>query len=157
MASPFPTEIVGCDLNAFVFICFFWSFVFLAWLDENPVSIALIIGLTLLTAWLWGKYEFMVLYVLCGIILFGLIGFLIYSFQDRIPEPVIVFMNMCVMLLISLIIFGGIYLILGKELRGQILHWGLIILGTICVLGVAGTFVWIAIDNITENNKRKHG
>ena len=134
MNSILPTEILACPFGAFAIICVIWALIITIWLGENLASVIIICGLTFSTSWLWGLYSWMVLVVAGGILLLGLIGFIIYSVWDDIPDPIIAFLDKCVMLVIVLIIFGGIYLILGKELRGQILHWGLIVLGTTCVL-----------------------
>ena len=155
MSSPFHTEILGCPFEAVFVICAIWSILLFNLIEDyQEIGIGLMIGLSLLTAWLWGKYGCMVLVFGGGMFcLWMCIGFIFVHGKDiwnRVPEPlarfIVKFVNLLIFFSIIFLILGGGYYFLSEELRGRIVDWLLIGLGVICILGVFGIFVWLVID-----------
>ena len=146
MSSPFPTEIVGCPMNAFFVIGAFWAVLFCLWLGQNAASVALMFGMTFLTAWLWGMYSWMVLAVVGGVSVIGGIIFWLaqpsYSDTDaRIKEGVIIG-------LVGLAVLSGlaglIYWFVNSDSWSKFLSFLPKLLAVAGVLAIVAFFVWFA-------------
>lgn len=152
----FPNEIVGCPFETLVGIGIFWGvvvFIRIAMVTDGPVDgkevfgTVLTIGLTFLSGYLWGKYNWMALVVAGGVILFGLIGYFILSEWDSFGDTTKIFSIGFSGIAILIVI----YLFLPEEVRQKILQWGIRGAAVLCVLSVIGFFVWLGIDNISGN------
>ena len=149
--SFFPDELFGCPFSIFLGLVAFWiifAFIGLAKASgrytQDEEILGTIIGgaLALLSAWLWGKYGYLVLWVVGGIALVFLIIFLINKLCDY-PDDV--FRGIVIVLLIiGVCIFFYFHIV--EEMKEMIFSLPFLykslsvigVLGLICLLGWLG-------------------
>jgi len=152
MSSPFPTEIVGCPFEAFAIITAFWSVLIFITLGQNAASVALTLGLSFLTSWLWGMYSWMVLAVGGGVILLGFIGYLIVQYIDDIR-----FEDIWGGLALAALGIGGpiafYFFVVKDSKKGEFLVFWAKILAVVGVLGLVALFVWLAYRHTMDGGQ----
>ena len=89
--SIFPDEIFGFPFSILMGLIIFWVLVVLFVITrvsdrqmdgEEIFAVIIGVGLAFLSAWIWGRYGFLIFWVIGAIGLFVLIIYLIYKFCD---------------------------------------------------------------------------
>ena len=158
--SIFPDEIFGFPFSILMGLIIFWVLVVLFVITrvsdrqmdgEEIFAVIIGVGLAFLSAWIWGRYGFLIFWVIGAIGLFVLIIYLIYKFCDY---PSDIFKGIAV----ALFFLGGcifFYFHIVEEKRKMIFSLSFLykILSVIGALGLICFFVWISVVYYRKSKK----